>query len=78
MPRHCPECKAEMEDDGVHAWCVAAGCGFKGYVVVKTGKHLREPQSKPRKCFHCGSEDAPHDSWGGPMCDDCMSACADF
>jgi hypothetical protein len=48
MARYCPDCKAEMEDDGVHAWCVAFGCKFRGYVVVRTGKILREPdESQP-------------------------------
>jgi RecJ-like exonuclease len=40
MPRKCPDCKAEMPDDGVHAWC--DHCDFDGYVVVRTGKILRE------------------------------------
>lgn len=40
MPRHCPDCRAEMEDDGLHAWC--GHCDFSGYVAVKTGKILRE------------------------------------
>lgn len=44
MPRHCPDCKAEMQDDQVNAWCVALGCTFRGYVVVKTGKILRYPE----------------------------------
>ncbi|WP_154667870.1 hypothetical protein [Leisingera caerulea] len=33
-----------MEDDSLHCWCPAAGCTFRGYVVLQTGKILREPE----------------------------------
>ena len=44
MPRHCPDCGAQISDDTLHCWCPAAGCTFKGYVVLQTGKILREPE----------------------------------
>jgi hypothetical protein len=28
-------------------------------------------------CINCGTPDAPHDTDGGPMCSDCLSACCD-
>ena len=40
--RDCPDCGAQMRDDGVHAWCVQAMCTFWGYVVVRTGRIFRE------------------------------------
>lgn len=42
MPRKCPDCKSEMEDDGVHCWCNEFGCTFEGYVKLATGKILRD------------------------------------
>lgn len=42
MPRHCPDCGAQMDDDTVHCVCPAAGCTFRGYVVLRTGKILRD------------------------------------
>jgi hypothetical protein len=44
MPRHCPDCGAQMEDDTLHCWCPSASCTFEGYVVLQTGKILREPE----------------------------------
>jgi hypothetical protein len=32
----CPKCSAEMQDDGVNAWCVQAECSFAGYATVKS------------------------------------------
>lgn len=38
MVRHCPECKAQMQDDGIYCWCPWSPCGFNGYRVLRTGK----------------------------------------
>lgn len=58
MARHCPDCAAEMQDDGVHAWCVALGCEFRGYVVMRTGKILRGTDWECPECskLNYGSE----------------------
>lgn len=45
MPRHCPDCKSQMEDDTLICWCPQAGCTFSGYVVLRTGKIVRDEQS---------------------------------
>lgn len=66
MARHCPDCKAEMEDDGVHAWCVSAGCDFRGYRVVKTGKILREPSYDD--AFNDDEDDEPEHDCGEDTC----------
>ena len=58
MPRHCPDCGAQMSDDTLHCWCPAACCTFKGYVVLQTGKILREPEPEPEEpCPFCGCEE---------------------
>ncbi len=58
MPRHCPDCKAQMRDDGINCWCVQVGCGFTGYVDLQTGKILREPEPEPEDpCPNCGCEE---------------------
>ena len=58
MPRHCPDCKAQMADDTLHCWCVQAGCSFKGYVILQTGKILREPEPEPEEPSPlCGCEE---------------------
>lgn len=49
MPRQCPDCGADLESDGVHAWCCQFACTFEGYVVVRTGKIIREQRAKTRK-----------------------------
>ena len=43
MPRHCPDCKAQMSDDGINCWCVNDDCSFSGYVDLQTGKIHTEP-----------------------------------
>lgn len=58
MPRHCPDCGAQMEDDALHCWCPAAGCTFRGYVVLQTQKILREREPEPEEpCPLCGCEE---------------------
>ena len=42
MPRHCPDCKAQMRDDGINCWCVQADCKFIGYVDLQTGRIDRD------------------------------------
>ncbi|WP_370281582.1 hypothetical protein [Pseudooceanicola sp.] len=42
MPRHCPDCKAQMRDDGINCWCVQADCSFSGYVDLQTGRIDRD------------------------------------
>lgn len=48
MPRACPECKHEMETDGIHQWCQNADCNFVGYVVARTGKIVLEDDQRGR------------------------------
>ena len=64
MPRRCPDCKSDMADDSIHAWCVSAGCDFNGYVVVRTGKILREEPPD----WHPGIE-CEHGYDACPICD---------
>lgn len=44
--RQCPDCKSDMQDDGVHAWCNQASCTFNGYVVVRTGEVINDPEQE--------------------------------
>lgn len=48
MARKCPDCKSDMESDGVHAWCPNADCAFEGYVVVRTGKIVPKDDQRGR------------------------------
>ena len=70
MARNCPDCKAEMEDDGVHGWCVAAACRFRGYVVMRSGTILRDSE-----CRHTSySQDRVT---GECTCDECEAVLID-
>ena len=42
IPQQCPECSAQMADDGVNCWCEDGDCIFDGYVSFSTGKTDRE------------------------------------
>lgn len=48
MARKCPDCRSDLEGDGVHAWCPNADCAFEGYVVIRTGKVIRDAQELVR------------------------------
>jgi len=65
MPRRCPDCKEQMPDDGVHCWCETFECDFEGYVVLQTGKILRD---EPSGVWLPGVE-CEHGYDACPMCD---------
>lgn len=48
MPHSCPDCKSQMQSDGVFEWCPQFGCSFVGYVVARTGKVVRDDDQKGR------------------------------
>jgi hypothetical protein len=50
MPRNCPDCGSQLQDDGVIGWCPQEGCEFRGSVVMKTGKIIR---GTDWECPHC-------------------------
>lgn len=63
MPRHCPNCRSELEDDGVYGWCAQDGCAFDGTVAVRTGKIDRNGSA-----WHPGVE-CEHGYDACPICD---------
>lgn len=77
MPRKCPNCKTELRDDGVVGWCVSDPCPFRGYVVLKTGKVLERDDDFAYlgPCVGCNNPFAPHDTFSGPMCSQCLAQC---
>lgn len=59
MPRHCPECKGQMQDDGIHCWCPWSPCTFTGYRVLRTGKILPpEPDDEAALTPNTAQEDS--------------------